>query len=344
MPSGKTSPPPSKKQKREGQGGENDVGRDVYDGERDSEGKEHGKGVMLFEDGSKYEGQWENGERAGQGTARFKDGGTYEGEWSKNLLHGTGKYTAEEFEYEGEFLKDMKTGHGVCTHVDGRICTGQFKEDEMHGEGVCKYGDGKRVYTGQFQNDNMHGQGCFLFSDGTKYEGEWADDNMHGKGVIHSADGKKSYEGQWAVGFKTLPIKLNGEAIPCSHATWSSATNGFDDSALVRTVPAAAEARIENAAQIKGSVALIDRGRGKVAAQACSFPDKVRRAVEAGAVGVIIANTMDCKDPAALFSMGGTGAPAAGFGVPAVSVSYTTAAAIDGISVGDKARLCSCLL
>lgn len=193
-------------------------------------------------------------------------------------MHGNGKYTSEgNFVFEGEFVKDVMHGHGVCTYDDGRIYTGQFDDDEMHGEGVCTYADGKREYKGQFKNDNMHGQGQFIFSDSTKYDGAWADDNMNGKGVLHSADGENSWEGEWAAGFKTIPVCINGARVPCSHATWSTAKacHSFEGRSLVRSVPAAAEATIGNAAEIKGNVALIERGRGTIASQPCSFPDKV---------------------------------------------------------------------
>jgi len=57
----------------------------------------HGKGVMKYSDGSKYRGNWKDGERHGQGTiiypdgkkwvGRFKDGKPRVDEW----LEGTGK-------------------------------------------------------------------------------------------------------------------------------------------------------------------------------------------------------------------------------------------------------------
>jgi hypothetical protein len=161
---------------------------------------------------------------------------------------------------------------------------------------------------------------------------------MHGKGILHSADGKCSYAGEWEVGFKTIPVIVDGKKVPCSHATWSSAEadNGFKDKALVFTVPSAAEATIENADEVAGNVAVISRGRGELVSQPCSFPDKVRRAIQAGAVGVVITNT-DSADPDALFSMGGSGVPPDGFDLPVVSVSYTS-----GLEMG-SARKCSFL-
>jgi subtilisin family serine protease len=65
--------------------------------------------------------------------------------------------------------------------------------------------------------------------------------------------------------------------------------------------------------QIKGKVALIDRGR-------VAFSEKIKRAQEAGAIGVVVANNVD-EDP---FTMGGEGK----FAIPGVMITKTTGAMI----------------
>ena len=68
-------------------------------------GKEH-KGTMIYTDGSKYEGEWENGKFHGQGKHTLNDGGYYEGGWDKGLRHGWGKFvhSGDGGITEGEFV------------------------------------------------------------------------------------------------------------------------------------------------------------------------------------------------------------------------------------------------
>ena len=48
-----------------------------------------GKGIMLYEDGRRYEGEWAKG-LEGQGTCVFPDGSRYEGLWKGGVMHGRG--------------------------------------------------------------------------------------------------------------------------------------------------------------------------------------------------------------------------------------------------------------
>jgi hypothetical protein len=44
----------------------------------------HGKGVLFFTDGSKYEGEWEANRICGRGSLIFWDGKINKGEWKDN--------------------------------------------------------------------------------------------------------------------------------------------------------------------------------------------------------------------------------------------------------------------
>ena len=50
-----------------------------------------GKGKMKFENGDRYEGEWEKGMMDGQGTMEFSDGRVYCGIWFNNKMHGDGQ-------------------------------------------------------------------------------------------------------------------------------------------------------------------------------------------------------------------------------------------------------------
>lgn len=60
----------------------------IYDGEW-YDGKRSGEGVAYYENGF-YEGQWKNNCRDGLGIMTFNDGSYYIGEWQRNIYHGIG--------------------------------------------------------------------------------------------------------------------------------------------------------------------------------------------------------------------------------------------------------------
>ena len=59
-------------------------------------GHYHGKGRLVFTDGSIYEGEFENNKMHGYGKIFFKDGSIYQGNFKNNLRDGTGKVRSKE--------------------------------------------------------------------------------------------------------------------------------------------------------------------------------------------------------------------------------------------------------
>ena len=47
-----------------------------------------GYGVLKYQKGSRYEGNWKKGKKEGSGKETFKNGSTFEGEFKDNLRHG----------------------------------------------------------------------------------------------------------------------------------------------------------------------------------------------------------------------------------------------------------------
>jgi len=71
----------------------------------------HGKGVLMYANGNRYEGEWENDVINGHGTLFYADGDKYEGQWSQGKMHGTGTYTyADGDQYTGEWCDDQRHG------------------------------------------------------------------------------------------------------------------------------------------------------------------------------------------------------------------------------------------
>lgn len=202
------------------------------------------------------------------------------------------KFAATRLAYEGDYARSGK----------------------RHGQGKYQFDDGS-VYEGTWRNDNQHGRGIHTFVNGERYEGSYVKGLMHGNGTWHNTDGS-SYTGTWENGFKSMPLFIDGKLTPCCHADWSSDQNGFSDRLLVRTVPALADGALKNADEVAGNIAVIQRGN-------VAFTEKVQRALEAGAVGVLIVNNNQAEK---LFDMADPShqSPAGGFAIPALAVSYAT--------------------
>ena len=78
-------------------------------------GRKHGKGVKIWANGDRYDGQFVEDRREGFGVYVF----------------GRGPWAGER--YEGEFLNDRRHGHGVYRWTTGDVYTGPWKDDVATG-------------------------------------------------------------------------------------------------------------------------------------------------------------------------------------------------------------------
>ncbi len=83
----------------------------------------HGRGVMKYENGSVYSGQWRDGRMHGNGAMRWEDGSRYSGNW----VHG------------------KREGYGSYHWPWGDSYVGGWKDNRMHGQGTYRYQDGRTV-------------------------------------------------------------------------------------------------------------------------------------------------------------------------------------------------------
>ena len=74
---------------------------DVYEGERNADGKRHGTGVAKYANGDVYEGAYAEGARSGAGKYYF------------------GGKDAPKATYDGMYADNKKSGAGVLTYPDG---------------------------------------------------------------------------------------------------------------------------------------------------------------------------------------------------------------------------------
>lgn len=89
--------------------------------------------------------------------------------------YGTFFYSDTEY-YEGEWVKDQRSGWGRMCFSDGSIYEGEWKEDKQCGQGMYRLASENR-YEGEWRDGKKNGRGKFFYLDsGQVYEGVWVDD------------------------------------------------------------------------------------------------------------------------------------------------------------------------
>lgn len=120
-----------------------------------------------------YTGRRERGREHGDGLYLAADGSRYEGGWRFGVKHGTGTYTSPEGNvYVGEYVEGLRQGHGVYALANGSRYEGEWWGGKQHGRGIATWHDGTR-YQGHLVEGLPDGEGTLTFPDGTAYSGEW---------------------------------------------------------------------------------------------------------------------------------------------------------------------------
>ncbi|KRX06271.1 Protein kinase-like domain [Pseudocohnilembus persalinus] len=129
-------------------------------------------GTFIYENGSKYEGNFENDLKNGYGKQTYLNG-TYEGNWVKNQKNGHGKFTwLNNDTYIGQWVNDQKEGQGEIIYNTQEKYQGQFKQNEFHGIGKFTHQNGS-YYFGNWDRGLKHGNGFFFENEENQYIGEW---------------------------------------------------------------------------------------------------------------------------------------------------------------------------
>ena len=98
-------------------------------------GKRHGRGTYVWNNGDRYDGEWRDGQKHGKGFQKCSNGSTYDGYWKNDDWYGTGKL----IQYDGTEIEGCWNGsndandvvfydHG--TILKGKVVSGKFVESE----------------------------------------------------------------------------------------------------------------------------------------------------------------------------------------------------------------------
>jgi hypothetical protein len=150
----------------------------------------HGKGVMNYESGRVYDGEWLSGHWNGKGRLLNPNGDTYEGEFVFDSRHGQGTYKWDNGDvYVGSFTQDKRHGKGRFNFHNGNSYEGDFYDGMFDGYGKYKFAGG--YYEGEWKHGRYEGNGELVYATGAKYVGEFRNSVAHGFGTEISVDGQK---------------------------------------------------------------------------------------------------------------------------------------------------------
>lgn len=154
---------------------------EVYVGERDADGKKHGRGKLTYPNRSSYEGQFVNDKPWGRGEARSKGGDIYKGEWLDGKRHNKGElHYSDGSCFVGTFRMGKKHGRGVLTLANLDSVEGVYEEGVMV-EAIIRSRD--HIYEGEVRNFKPHGRGRMIFIVSAQSEVEGKDlDGREGGG------------------------------------------------------------------------------------------------------------------------------------------------------------------
>ena len=109
------------------------------------------KGKIIY-----YVGETQKQTAHGKGVGLYESGSRYEGEWFHNKRHGLGKfYWPDGEKYEGAYLNDKRDGFGTYYWPNGEMYRGQWKEDYRSGKGVFFGADGEVIAKGIWKQDEL---------------------------------------------------------------------------------------------------------------------------------------------------------------------------------------------
>ncbi|CDW73917.1 UNKNOWN [Stylonychia lemnae] len=172
----------------------------IYYGQLE-ERKRQGKGVIIYNTGRLYEGDWQNDQRHGHGFEKYVNGNTYQGQYQDGKAHGKGIYIWKNGEsFDGEWIMGAKEGYGIWKGISNDSYIGQWKNSKADGYGVHTWKNGDR-YEGEWVSCLRHGNGTDFFSNGDIYTGQYKLGKPDGYGQYKWMNGNV-YSGLFMNGLK----------------------------------------------------------------------------------------------------------------------------------------------
>ena len=118
----------------------------LYYGEIRKNKERNGQGIMFYDSGKSYEGQWQSDKKNGQGVEYYQNGSYYKGFFKDGKYENNGIFTWGSGEYyEGEWHSGQKHGKGTWRSLKGDEYSGEWRDGKAHGRGIHIWQNGKQV-------------------------------------------------------------------------------------------------------------------------------------------------------------------------------------------------------
>lgn len=170
-------------------------------------GLRHGRGCYFGRGGMVYVGGWALDKRHGRGALAVKANKVlYEGEWEKDMRSGHGSMLSQREFYCGEWKNNKFEGKGSFVDSQGNKYQGSFQAGQLHGPGTLIRAGGE-LSVGSWVNAKLFGVGRRVFKDGRIYVGRFYSNFPDGDGIMVFPDGTQ-FEGDWKAGLRDGPGTL----------------------------------------------------------------------------------------------------------------------------------------
>ena len=84
--------------------------------------RKHGRGVMVWGDGMRYDGEWRDDKRSGRGVFTYADGRRYDGEWANGDYHGRGASRLPDGRvFDGAWARDCPLAGAALDPATGAV-------------------------------------------------------------------------------------------------------------------------------------------------------------------------------------------------------------------------------
>lgn len=111
-------------------GGASRVSSSGYTGGFDHQGCRDGDGVLVWQDGRRYSGQFSHGLFEGRAVMAWPDGRRYVGQYARNMKNGDGLFSwPDGRRYCGQWCNGKRQGRGVYTNAKGQARAGVWEKD-----------------------------------------------------------------------------------------------------------------------------------------------------------------------------------------------------------------------
>mmetsp|Transcript_18840 Transcript_18840/g.44140 ORF Transcript_18840/g.44140 Transcript_18840/m.44140 type:complete len:571 (-) Transcript_18840:75-1787(-) len=155
------------------------------------DGKSHGKGSVIWEDGTVYEGDFKHGYRTGEGKLIASDGVIfYVGGFYRGALTNGKRTYPDGGVFEGRFHLGGRS-KGIYTYPDGRVFEGEYTWFDVRPKG--SRASTKGLLTFNSEDDLLDFEGDLMALDPD------IDDRSGRRGKLRWKDGS-SFDGTWVAG------------------------------------------------------------------------------------------------------------------------------------------------